>query len=52
MVSKNELEISPGGTISLWGILLLERGDLELASAHINPCYHHSDAAYDFPMYY
>ena len=39
-------------TISLWGIFLLARGDLELANAPTNPCYHHIDAAYDCPMYY
>ena len=39
-------------TISLWGILLLVRGSLELANAPTNPCYHHIDAAYDCSMYY
>ena len=39
-------------TISLWGILLLERGNLELANAPTNPCCHHIDAAYDCSMYY
>ena len=39
-------------TVSLWGILLLVRGNLELAHAPTNPCYHHIDAAYDFSMYY
>ena len=39
-------------TISLWGILLLARGNLELANAATNPCYHHIDAAYDCSMYY
>ena len=39
-------------TISLWGILLLARGNLELANAPANPCYHHIDAAYDCSMYY
>ena len=39
-------------TISLLGILLLARGDLELANALTNPCYHHIDAAYDCSMYY
>ena len=39
-------------TISLWGILLLARGDLELAYAPTNPCYHHINAAYDCSMYY
>ena len=34
------------------GILLLMRGDLELANAPTNPCYHHIDAAYDRFMYY
>ena len=38
-------------TISL-GILLLEIGNLELANAPANPCYHHIDAAYDCSMYY
>ena len=27
-------------TISLWGILLLVRGNLELANVPTNPCYH------------
>ena len=39
-------------TISLWGILLLARGNLELANAPTNPCFHHIDAAYDCCMYY
>ena len=39
-------------TISLLGILLLVRGDLELANALTNPCYHHVDAAYDHSIYY
>ena len=39
-------------TVFLWGILLLMRGDLELANAPTNPCYHHIDAAYDCFMYY
>ena len=39
-------------TISLWGILLLVMGNLELASAFTNSCYHHIDAAYDCSMYY
>ena len=39
-------------TISLWGILLLAKGNLELANAPTNPCYHHIDAAYDCSMYY
>ena len=39
-------------TISLWGIHLLEKGNLELANAPTNPCYHHIDAAYDYSMYY
>ena len=38
-------------TISL-GILLLAIGNLELANAPTNPCYHHIDAAYDCSMYY
>ena len=29
--------------ISLWGILLLARGNLGLANAPTNPCYHHID---------
>ena len=39
-------------TISLWKILLMARGNLELANAPTNPYYHHIDAAYDCPMYY
>ena len=39
-------------TISLWGIFLLARGDLELANAPTNPCYHHIDVAYDCSMHY
>ena len=39
-------------TISFCGILLLVKGDLELANAPTNPCYHHTDAVYDFSMYY
>ena len=39
-------------TISLWGILFLARGNLELTNAPTNPCYHHIDAAYDCSMYY
>ena len=39
-------------TISLWGILLLAKENLELANAPTNPCYHHIDAAYDCSMYY
>ena len=39
-------------TISLWGILLLVKGNLELANAPANPCYHHIDVAYDCSMYY
>ena len=38
-------------TISLWWILLLVRGDLELVNAPTNPCYHHINAAYDCSMY-
>ena len=30
---------------SLWGILLLAMGNLELANGPTNPCYHHIDAA-------
>ena len=39
-------------TISLWGILLLARGNTELANAPANPCHHHIDAAYDCSIYY
>ena len=39
-------------TTSLWGILLLARGNLELAIAPANPCYHHIDASYDCSIYY
>ena len=39
-------------TISLWGILLLAMGNLELANALANPCYHHIDAAYDCSICY
>ena len=39
-------------TISLWVILLLAKGILDLANAAINPCYQHIDAAYDSSMYY
>ena len=39
-------------TISLWGILLLAKGNLELANAPTNPSYHHTDAAYDYSMCY
>ena len=38
-------------TISL-GIFLLEIGNLELANAPANPCYHYTDVAYDCSMYY
>ena len=38
--------------IALSGILLLARGNLELANALTNPCDHHIDAAYDCSMYY
>ena len=38
-------------TISLCGILLLAKGNLELSNAPTNPCYHHIDAAYDCSMY-
>ena len=38
--------------ISLWKILLLASGNLELANAPTSPCYHHIDAAYDCSMYY
>ena len=38
---------------SLFGeILLLVRGNLELANAPTNPCHHHIDAAYDCSVYY
>ena len=39
-------------TISLWGILLLVLGNLELANAPTNPCYHCIDIAYDCSIYY
>ena len=39
-------------TISLWGILLQASGNLELANAPTNPCYHRIDIAYDCAMYY
>ena len=38
-------------TISLW-VILLVRGNFELANAPASPCYRHIDAAYDCPMYY
>ena len=38
--------------IFLWGILFLAGGNLELANAPTNPCYHHIDAAYDCSMCY
>ena len=38
--------------ISLWGILLLAMGNLELADTLDNPYYHHIDATYDCSMYY
>ena len=38
--------------ISLWKILLLASGNLELANAPTKPCYHHIDAAYDYFIYY
>ena len=38
-------------TISLWGSLLLARGDL-VGYAPTNPCYHHLDAAHYFSMDY
>ena len=34
------------------GTLLLVIGNLELANAPNNPCYHHIDAAHDCSMYY
>ena len=37
---------------SLWGILLLVRGNLKFPNAPTNPCYHHTDAAYDCSIYY
>ena len=39
-------------TISLWGILLMVRGDFELANAPTNACYNHIDAASDCSMYH
>ena len=39
-------------TVSLWGVILLVRGSLELANAPTNPCYHYIDAAYDCSIYY
>ena len=36
-------------TVSLWGILLLVRGNLELVNAPTYPSYHHIDAAYIVP---
>ena len=39
-------------TISHWAILLLVRGNLVLANAPNNPCYHHIDGAYYGSMYY
>ena len=39
-------------TISFWRILLLARGNLELANAPTNPCYHNIDTAYHCSMYY
>ena len=39
-------------TISLLGILLLAMGNLKLANAPTNPCYHYIDAAYVCSMYY
>ena len=36
-----------GGTLNI-----LVMGNLELANAPANPCYHHIDAAYDCSMYY
>ena len=38
--------------ISLWGVLHLVKGNLELANAPTNPCYYHIYATYDCPMYY
>ena len=38
-------------TIFLWGLLLLVMGNLELANAPTDPCYHYIDAAYDCSMY-
>ena len=43
---------SSGWLQSLFGGILLVRGDLELADTPTNPCYHHIDAAYDYSMYY
>ena len=39
-------------TISLWGILLMVRGDFELANAPTQAYYHRIDAAYDCSMYH
>ena len=39
-------------TISLWGILLMVRGDFELANAPTKAYYHRIDAAYDCSMYH
>ena len=39
-------------TISLWGILLMVRGDFELANAPTQAYYHRIDAAYDCSVYY
>ena len=39
-------------TISLCGILLLAKGNLELTNTPTNSYYHHIDAAYDCSMYY
>ena len=33
-------------------VILLVRGNLELANAPTNPCHHHSDAAYGCSVYY
>ena len=48
----NELESSHGGYNLSLGNPSPGEGDLELANAPTNPCYHHIDAAYDCPMYY
>ena len=48
-MSWRDLEVA---TIFLEGILLLVRGNLELANAPTNPCFYRIDAAYDCSMYY
>ena len=46
------MESSQGGYNLFWGILLLVRGNWQLANAPTNLCYQHIDAAYDCSMYY